>query len=74
MGEDGRPEVDPSPPPEADGSSNSAPKNPVDDFLAGLLKGEVRVKVDPSSGKIVEVRVENPARQEAALDTRAEDA
>ena len=56
--------MDPSPPPEADGSSNSAVDHAldeIDDFLAGLLTGEVHVKVDPASGKIVEVRDDRPS-------------
>ncbi len=56
--------MDPSPPPEADGSSNGASgeaiDDAIDDFLASLLIGQVRVKVDPASGKIVEVRETNP--------------
>ena len=56
--------MDPSRPPEADGSSNGAPHHPsdeIDDFLASLLTGEVRVKVDPASGKIVEGRDDRPS-------------
>ena len=48
--------MDASPPPEADGSSNGSRDSRLDDFLARLLTGGVRVKVDPASGRIVEVR------------------
>ena len=44
------------PPSTPDGSSNGDPDREVDAFLVSLLTGEVRVKVDRASGRILEVR------------------
>jgi hypothetical protein len=46
---------EPSPPPAVGGPSDGSPDSSVDDFLTGLLTGEVEVKVDPASGQILEV-------------------
>ena len=46
---------EPGPPSGRDGSLIGTSNSEVDDFLAGLLTGELRVKVDPASGKILEI-------------------
>ena len=48
--------MEPSPPPSgADGNLNGAPDPAVDAFLESLLTGQVRVRVDPSTGRIISV-------------------
>jgi hypothetical protein len=46
--------VEPTRPSEADGSSDGEPKEEIDRLLARLLVDEVRVKVDPLTGEILD--------------------
>jgi len=45
--------VEPTPPSEVDGSSNGSPSETVDAWLAKLLVGELRIRVDPLTGEII---------------------